>query len=100
MQGTLHVRLLQSPEASIRSGGSRSKPPSSSHLVKRQPLPQLARPTRAVSQLLLQIGGAIRRLGCSQSPRSAQVTYGLHRLQPVQTVRKLCVRRLRQRGCG
>ena len=36
MHYALHSRLLQSPEASIKSRGSRSKPPSSSHLMKPQ----------------------------------------------------------------
>jgi hypothetical protein len=67
MNWTLHVRLLQSPEASIKSRGSRSQPPSSSQLLKRQ-TPDSLHSRRPFHHLLLQIGGARSgRLNCSRS---------------------------------
>ena len=69
-QRTLHVRLLQSPQASIKSRGSRSKPPSSSHLVKRQLSRNSLDTLKPFHHLLLQIGGARSgRLNCSRSGR-------------------------------
>jgi hypothetical protein len=58
MNWTLHVRLLQSPEASIKSHGSRSQPPSSSQLLKRQKSRNSLHSRRPFHHLLLQIGGA------------------------------------------
>ena len=74
MNWTLHVRLLQSPEASIKSRGSRSKPPSSSHLVKRQIARSSLDSLKPFHHLLLQIGGARSaglaplRAGCVRFP--------------------------------
>jgi hypothetical protein len=66
MNLTLHVPLLQSPEASIKSRGSRSQPPSSSQLLKRQRPRDSLHSRRPFHRLLLQIGGArSERLNCS-----------------------------------
>ena len=66
MYYTLHGRLLQSPEASIKSRGSRSKPPSSSPVKPQLPhCPTFLR--GRLHHLLLQIGGA----------RSGRLNYSL-----------------------
>jgi hypothetical protein len=94
MNWTLHVRLLQSPEASIKSHGSRSKPPSSSQLLKRHRSRNSPHSRRPSHHLLLQIGGArSERLSCSLRVNGSKPPSSSQLLKPQRSPSSLHSRR-------